>query len=64
MWLQSGFKNIWGRNSVPPEHSYVTDFQVKNEILASTSILAFFGWEMIKISGLDTGLGQYGLIED
>ena len=26
---------------------------VKNEILASTSILSFFGGEMVKVSGLD-----------
>ena len=30
---------------------------VKNEILASTSILSFVGGEMVKISGLGTDLG-------
>ena len=34
---------------------------VKNEILASTSVLSFLGEEMIKIPGLGTDLGLYGL---
>ena len=37
---------------------------VKNEILASTSILSFVFKEMIKISGLGTGLGKCGLNAD
>ena len=37
---------------------------VKNEISASTSVLSFLGSEMIKISGLVTDLGWYGLNGD
>ena len=37
---------------------------VKNEILASTTILSFLGGEMIKVSGLGTYIGQYGLNGD
>ena len=30
---------------------------VKNEIFASTSVLSYFGREMIKVSGLGTYMG-------
>ena len=30
---------------------------VKNEVLASTSVLPYLGGEMIKVSGLDTYMG-------
>ena len=37
---------------------------VKNEILANASILSFLGRKMIKLSGLSTDLGYFGLNGD
>ena len=63
MWQQLILKNILGPKSSPPVHFNATDLHckigitVKNEILASTSILIFLGLEIIKLSGLGTDLG-------
>ena len=37
---------------------------VKNEILASTSVLSYLGGEMIKVSGLGTYMGKFELNGD
>ena len=54
------FKNIHGQISSPLVHFNVTHCIgeigkiVKNEIIASTSVLSYLGGEMIKVSGLST----------
>ena len=53
-------KNIHGQISSPLVHFHVKHYIgeigkfVKNEILASTSVLSYLGGEMIKVSGLGT----------
>ena len=37
---------------------------VKNEILASTSVLSYLGGEMIKVSGLGTYMGYFEMNGD
>ena len=59
----SSFKNIHGQISSPLVHFNVKHCIgvigkiVKNEILASTSVLSYLAGEMIKVSGLSTYMG-------
>ena len=59
----SNFKNIHGQIFSPLVHFSVKNcigeigIIVKNEILASTSVLSYLGWEMIKVSGLGICMG-------
>ena len=62
-WQFSGFKNIHGQISSLLVHFNVKNCIgeigkiVKNEILASTSVLSYLGGEMIKVSGLGNYMG-------
>ena len=59
----SSFRNIHGQISSPPVHFNVKNCIgeigkiVKNEILASTSVLSYLDVEMIKVSALGTYMG-------